>query len=184
MKTQNAIPKTLEESNTESLSDALWMKRRGYGKNIIDDLFNERLENDAQLQQLMQAINDTNTNNHELLSDWKQFQENNERFWNNVHFYLKQINDSTQRKHMAAVFEEAQATYNRSVASHEASTDMIQLRKDLLHDQKVMMKLLISLSMMRGYQEEELPDLQNLTRAINNYDTLLNQIAPYTSMPN
>ncbi len=55
-------------------------------------------------------------------------------------------------------------------------------RASLLSDQVILMKLILTQSMISNYQRNELPEIKPLESMIKNYDDLIEQTKEYTQI--
>ncbi len=68
------------------------------------------------------------------------------------------------------------------MSDYEQKLTLINEKTFFLNDQLILMKLLITESMMKNYQINEKPNIKTLENIINEYDMLIKETEEYTKI--
>jgi len=96
--------------------------------------------------------------------------------------HIGYLNDSILKQETAALFKNLELNYRESIAKHENKLKKIREQSTLLNDKLVLMKLMISQSMMKNYQVNEKPDIQELETLLKQYDALIKKTDEFTKI--
>ena len=178
---QNPTPEVLNDSkkdiNPRSIS-----RKYSYGPNIIDELYKEAKSKDPELRNLSKEIAEMSQLRVDSLAAFNKYSRTNKQYWRNVKLYVDQLNDSTLKNRVRATFLEMERNYDQKIAKHNTRLDSLGKKQQVLNDREILMKLIVTLSMMQNYQENELPDIQSINYLLSAYDTRIRKTEPYIKM--
>jgi hypothetical protein len=181
--TEAVNPDETPEMLNESKKDfSMSYNRRKWSSDIIQELFNEAVSKDPILKKLTLKIEAKHKTEIDSLESYLKYLENNNLYWTSVHGYINQMNDSSLIKETREVFDILETTYRKDIEAHVNATDTLDAKKKDLHDHIILMKLLVTQSMMENYQRNELPDIQIINKLIESNDSLINEIKDYSEI--
>lgn len=171
-------PEVLDENS----SDYKWSSKR-YNTDIISKLYTEALEKNNVLKSLDEDIHNMNSDSLNVhTKSYIKFSNTNDNFWANANQHIGYLNDSILKQETAALFKNLELNYRESIAKHENKLKKIREQSTLLNDKLVLMKLMISQSMMKNYQVNEKPDIQELETLLKQYDALIKKTDEFTKI--
>lgn len=170
-------PQALSDGNRASSSD---IGRRYNSDDIVEKLFNEALSMNLELRKLAERIENTPSMKMEHLNDYKLYAGNNSTYYNVVEGYLMQMKDSSLRSSLSTIFKKSENDYKARISEQKSLLEEIDSKTSELEDRVIIMKLLVTETMIRNYQRNELPNLEKLKSLKDIYDTLLNDTKQYT----
>lgn len=174
----NASPSTLiEESDEISISRL----SKSYRDDIVSRLYDEALDKDPRLREL---DNEINFLQNDSLSDktktYDKYERTNSEYWNTAKKYASGINDSITRTSTIELLEKFTSEYEKTIQAHENKMGVINRSQLELSDQVILMKLFVTLPMIKNYQRNELPDIKELESLIKDYQKVLEKSEDYT----
>lgn len=176
----NETPQVLGENNDYEVKS--FSKSKRYDSDMIADLYNEALEKNAKLKQLNEQIEKIHQTKNDSISAYSKFSQTNSEYWQSANKYISQIQDSVLRKSTLEIFKSIEANYQTKMADYEPKINEINKKEVLLNDQLVLMKLVITESMMINYQLNEKPTTKTLENLIENYDKLIKESEEFTKI--
>jgi hypothetical protein len=171
---QQNIPEALQE---ERKSSELSFKSRGKGEeNLVEELYEEKKDSDSSLQELEKRMGATYEMKNDSLQSFNFFNAKNEAFYRDAVRYTGRIRDSLLKKETENYFMTAAAGYKNRIAGLSALADAIENKSLSLADRYSLLKLFVSLSMMKQYQQNNFPSGKPLENVLNTQDRLINAI--------
>jgi CHAT domain-containing protein len=153
-----------------------------YNTDIIQNLFAEAMDKDEHLKALSNRIVGIRNMKVDSLADYQKYKGNNQQYWSAVDNYLQQISDSTLSQELRGFMDNLEDKYTARIVGHESETSKIITNESTLRNQEIVMKLLVTVPMMSNYQRNELPDI-NVLKSVNmGYDSLIQDVKPYTEL--
>lgn len=173
---ETATPEVLLEEDKPSRSiDVSYIKGRRYEKDIVSELYEEALEKDAALKALNDKIVLMPGVQNDSLRAFSNYKSQNLDYWEDTKSYISQIEDETLKASTAKAFEELEKAFYNKIAAHENAKKTLNQKATALQDRFVVMKLMITQSMMNNYQNNEFPDIESMKGLIKEYDKLINE---------
>ena len=129
-------------------------------------------------------VNETISISHlktDSLKKYNRYIWNNQEYLSYVDKYLSKIKDTTVRKELGSFFENFKNRYKTKISSHQVLREKLNQLTQKLNDQKIIMKLLITHSIINNYQDNEIPEKARIKSVIARYDTLLKALKNYNS---
>ena len=169
-------PEVLEENASNYK-----LSSKRYNADVISKLYVEALEKNEDLKLLDEKIR--NINSDSLNTHTKPFLEYssvNNDYWTMANQYVDYLNDSILKQETIDVFKSLEDNYKESIKKHEDKLTEIRKHTSLLNDKLVLMKLMVSQSMMKNYQMNEKPDIAELETLLVQYEKLLKETEKFT----
>lgn len=175
----NETPESLNKENS-LLSD---FSSRNYRSNIIENLYSEALDNNAELEQLNNKIIEIKSDSlKEKTESYLRYKNLNKSYWDNVKNYTERLKDSVLKIQVNEIFEQLEKDHDKRVSVHENKLEQINSLKYKLADQQILLKLFITQPMMSNYQINELPDVKHLESLIENIEDVIENSKEYTKI--
>lgn len=152
-----------------------------YNKDIVQKLYQEALEKNEQLQQLDDQIAAIFEKSGDAVSEFHDYTNVSQEYWQTADRYINSISDTALRAKTAALFKSLAADYNASLKDHNEKIASITVRKASLQDQLYLLKLFVTQPMIKTFQENEKPDLDQLQQILKDYDSLINETKTFIS---
>lgn len=169
-------PEVLDENS----SDYKWSSKR-YDNDIISKLYAEALKKNKSLKSLDDRIHKVNSDSlNTLTKSFTKYSNTNNNYWTKANQYIGYLNDSILKQETGATFKNLELNYRESIAKHENKLKEIRKQSATLNDRLVLMKLMVSQSMIKNYQVNEKPDIQELETLLKQYDTLIKKTDEFT----
>lgn len=164
--------------------------KRGKYESLVDKLYNELLEKDAELKKIEDAIEkiktspkaayDNITKNNIFLVNNSKYYTELKPFFNdsvaNLKSYVAKIQDSTLRKKMISIVQESEEKYNAKIKKLEKLNNLLEEKSIELHDYRTALKITATLKSMEDYQDKFKQDTTSLKELIKNYNNLIKTI--------
>ncbi len=174
-------PEILTEPSRKGIASSIYSDvKRGYKRDLVAALYEEALDNDKQLELIEKRIGTISEISADSLQAFSKYQNNSNSYWLNTNDYLQKIGDSTLRNNLQEMFAKMQKHYGKKTQRHELIKYGLDKKKEMLYDQHLMLKLIVSMKLMSNYLENECPDIENLKWADESYGKLLEDIGEYT----
>lgn len=167
--------KTIEKQITSSFSS----EYKRTTPNIIEDLFNEALDKNADLKKIFDAINILQNMKKDSLFAYNKYVSANENYYTNVEELLSQITDSTLKHDLKKTFMKSKKKFNKSIEDHKISNENITTKQAELHNQQIALKLMVTHTMMQNYQKNELPKLTTIQHISEQYSDIITQVKKF-----
>ncbi|WP_299107386.1 hypothetical protein [uncultured Winogradskyella sp.] len=166
---QNETPEVLDdESNYKSVS---FSKR--YDSDIISQLYKEAMDKNANLEKLHKEIIKMGEIENDSISEYSQYVSVNARYYASAKTYANRIKDSLLKESTIAAFNTIETNYKKKIEALVEKQKIITKKSKALDDQLILMKLYVTESMIRNYQNNEKPDIKTLENIIKKYDSLI-----------
>lgn len=167
-----ATPTTLNEEYS-NLDFRSFSKRSG---NLVDRLTDEARNKNKALDLLMNRIETIDSYEEDNLDEYSEFINNNRNYWRSALGYINQISDSTTKHELESLITKYKKEYSQKISAHQSAVQQIEAQKLQLKDQKILLKILVTIPMINNYQKNELPDINSLKKVNKAYDSLNNDI--------
>lgn len=162
----------------KSLDFSSYSKRTNY--DIIQQLFEEAVSKDENLKILTSRIKETDEMRNDSLEAYQTYINNNQNYLNSLSSYANQISDSTLKKNMNQFIDGLKEKYSERVSPLLSVESKIETSERTLRDQEILMKIVVTAPMMNSYQRNEYPNIKTLEYIMQEYDSLIANVKPYT----
>ena len=142
-------PEVFQEEEDDSYDLSSSYSKRGYS-DVIEDLFKEALEKDANLKNLVERMSDTHSLEYDSLDSYNDYIQNNVEYWSSVERNIVQIQDTILQKELREEYGAMKENQEIKMKKYYACIELIRLRKLNLQDQKIALKLVVTKSMMKN----------------------------------
>jgi hypothetical protein len=166
-----------EPADVKILPEEL-MNSGGYDRkyqDIIENLFSEELKNDESLQSLYIDINAINELTADSTESTRKFLDLNHRYFRTAEDHVLSLHDSLLRNKVMSIFQKEKSKYNALVDPHAFYLEEIKNRKLILEDRKNLLRLFITLPLMKKYQDEKLPNVEQLINIKKDIEFLIKE---------
>ena len=176
----NSTPSTIttvsEESTPEVLDNSSYdlsiLSKRGQ-KDIITALYEEALEKDADLKNPNDRIENISLQKNDSLADYFKYIHTNNRYWNSTANYIGSIQDSTLKNEISKHFKDLETAYLQRMENYFQMIENINEKEITKNDKSILIKLLVTESMIKNYQLNKKPNLTDLKKVNQSYEDLL-----------
>tara|TARA_B100000809_G_C14846249_1_gene426624 strand:- start:32 stop:673 length:642 start_codon:yes stop_codon:yes gene_type:complete len=169
-----------ETSSNEDYRISSFSKR--YDSDIITKLYQEAIEKDSKLKKLNENLNKIANIKNDSTLEYSDFKKTNENYWNAVNGYINRMHDSILQESTREIFKKLEQSYLKGMTPYENKIALINQKTINLNDQLILMKLIITLNMMKNYQTNEKPNIESLTNLINEYNKLIKLTEDYSKI--
>lgn len=169
---QETFTETPEVLNTDLNYKSISFSKR-YDSDIISQLYKEAIDKNTNLEKLHQEIIKMGSIENDSISEYSQYVSVNARYFANAKTYANGIKDSLLKESTLSVFNSIETTYKKKIEALVEKQKIITEKSKALDDQLILMKLYVTESMIRNYQNNEKPDIKTLEHIIKKYDSLI-----------
>ena len=171
---QADVPKALQdnkESNLISIS-----KRKSYDRDLVEELYKEKVRSTQSLQEIETLIDKLNDAANDSLEIYNDFKAKNQQYYSSASSHLNLIKDSSLKKEIENVIEKSTLAYNNKISGFEDLTTILNKKIGSADDRHSALMILISLGMMKEYQEKNMPSSKPIESVINDYNRLIQKM--------
>lgn len=144
--------------------------RYGKGGDVIDEMYDEVVDNDANLKTLEKDIRALSETIGEASAPYKSFSRTNEDYYHSAARHIASIKDSALRQKIRMMIDNNRSAYNKSVAPHERLVNDINWKQATLEDLHTYLVLVKTLPVMEEYQKKNLPATAPLEKVSAEHD--------------
>ncbi|MFK8045704.1 MAG: hypothetical protein AB8B72_09420 [Crocinitomicaceae bacterium] len=175
-------PEALLEDENEKRGYSYGSSKSGwrYDEDIIMKLYQEALGNNDDLAALDSAINRMSDMEEDSLKNYLKYNETNLNYYSVANQYANRINDSLTKKVTIELFSNLEEQYKQTVSEYDTLEYLIGMKGHELQDQLVLMQLFITEPMMTNYQNNELPNINELENLLEEYKKLVKESEKYS----
>jgi hypothetical protein len=171
---QADVPKALQdnkESNLISIS-----KRKSYDRDLVEELYKEKMRSTPALQEIETLTDKLNDAENDSLEIYNDFKAKNQQYYSSASSHLNLIKDSSLKKEIENVIEKSTLAYNNKISGFEDLTTILNKKIGSADDRHSALMILISLGMMKEYQEKNMPSSKPIESVINDYNRLIQKM--------
>jgi uncharacterized coiled-coil DUF342 family protein len=165
--------------NNKSDLDFSSYNKRMYS-NIIDQLFQEAIGKNEDLKSIVSRIDEIRDVKKDSLEQYQKYVENNQNYWNSLNQYANQLSDTVMRDELKVMIDILEKKFAKRISPLTSISQQIDSSEQILKDQVILMKILVTEPMMSTYQRNEYPDINTLNSVNSSFDSLNNDVKPYT----
>ena len=151
-------------------------------KNIIDALYYEKLKKDENLRLLDERISNSNESRGDSIQPYRKYMNINDQYWSSMYSHISHIQDSVLKNELQVLSDSLQARFYRKVKHLKDLDSLIEAKRKSLRDKEIIMKIVVTEPMMSNFQNNEMPESRTLENINLMYDSLLQEIDPYTTI--
>ncbi len=151
-----------------------------YNSGLIESLYKEAQEANPDLRQLAKHLSKLHEIKTDSLSDFHDYQHNNNLYWKELESYKTSLNDSLLQKELDTFISNLKSKHEKRMAEKVQLSNWIDSTEISIKDQEVLLKLLVTAPLMLNYQNNEEPDIQVLKHVKNTMDSTLLEVSKYS----
>ncbi|WP_162555830.1 hypothetical protein [Reichenbachiella versicolor] len=171
-------PQTLHEKNDLGLSS--FNKRSGYGPDIIQELFDEAVEKDQKLKAITSSLQEVPKIKSDSLERYHIYMQTNQNYWITLSKYTNQISDTTLKKDLLKLVETLKDDQSTKTSELDTLVAQIDSIEQTLNNLEILMKIMVTVPMMKNYQRNELPNIRTIESVKQTFDSSISAVKPYT----
>lgn len=157
------------------------LSRSKYAGDIIHRLYDESMQNDPKLKDIDSRINGFDRIKSDSIEKYLDYISKNENYWQTSEKYISSISDSLIRENTRSIFSLMKKNYLTSIDGHEKVVQSINHSKKELRDQALVLKLMVTKSMIINFQKNELIDIASLEEIAFQLQQLINETKEYSN---
>ena len=168
------VPKALQDNKETSLTV---FSKRGYDEHdLVEELYEEKVKSTPQLQAIEKLIDNLNDSQNDSLEVFNDFKGKNLQYHGFAKRHLNSIKDSLLKKEIEAVIEKNSLAYNNRISGLENLVTSLNNKSGSAHDRHSALMIVISLGMMKEYQEKNTPSSKPIESVISDYNRLIQKM--------
>lgn len=152
-------PKALQEESSYDIVS----KSYGRSDGLIESIYNELIEKNAELKALDERIKVLNYSQEDSLKTFNFYNSKNTSYYNSAQSYISNISDSLLKKEIESIVKKSETNYHLKIDKHKALEELISSKTKMLNDLYVILKLTKTLTVMENYQNTSFPNKKSMT---------------------
>jgi len=171
---QADVPKALQDNKEGSLISI--SKRGSYDHDLVEELYKEKVKSTPALkgmEELMDKLKDSQNDSLEIFND---FRSKNQEYYGSAKSHLNSIKDSLLKKEIESVIEKNTLAYDNKISGLNGLVTVLNNKSGSADDRHTALMILISLNMMKDYQEKNMPSSKPIESIISSYNILLQKM--------
>ena len=169
---QGDVPKALQDNKEGKL---ISYSKRG-PEDLVEELYDEKVRSTLVLKTIEELIDKLNKSQNDSLETFNDFKFKNQQYYGSAKSHLNSIKDSLLKKEIEAVIEKNLLVYSNRVAGLEDLVTSLNIRSGSAEDRHTALMIVISLGMMKEYQEKNMPPSKSIETVINDYNRLIQKM--------
>ncbi len=169
---QSNVPEALQENNENK---SIGFKRRG-ADDLLEELYEEKVKSTPVLQAIEAMMDKLKESHDDSLEIYNDFNSKNVEYYNSAKRHVSSVKDSLLEKEIKSVVERSISEYDNKMARLNNLVAILERKPGSVADRHSILKILISLEMMKEYQLRNMPLTQPVEAFINNYDRLIQKM--------
>ena len=168
---QADVPKALQDNKESSLISI--SKRGSYDHDLVEELYKEKVKSTPVLQAIETMIDKLNDAKDDSLEVFNDFKTKNQQYYGSAKNHVSSMKDSLLKREIEAVMERNSTAYNNKISGLNELVASLNNKSASVDDRHTALMILISLGMMKDYQESSLPSKKPIESVISSYDHLI-----------
>ena len=171
---QADVPQALQDNKEGSLISI--SKRGSYDHDLVEELYKEKVKSTPALkgiEELMDKLKDSQNDSLEIFDDFK---SKNQQYYGSARGHLNSIKDSLFKKEIESVIEKSTLAYDNKISGLNGLVTALNNKSGSADDRHTALMILISLNMMKEYQEKNMPPSKPIESIISSYNILLQKM--------
>lgn len=162
---QAHTPKALQENKEVSFIE---YSKRG-PDDLVDELYDEKLEQTSGLRTLDKKFNDLNKSKIDSLAIFHKFDSKNNDYYRSADAHLNRMQDSLLKDELRTFLDNNKSAYSSSIRRLKGLEDQIDKQYISTIDKRIALKLFVTLNMMNEFRKTHMPPVSSLESVFNNY---------------
>jgi len=171
---RNQTPEALQDP--EALQNRKMKSSRGFGSNLVDQLYTELMDQTPRLKALDNEISTHIQTRQNLQREFESYNQKSIRYYRSADQALNTIQDSVLKARVQQLIRESERQYHNHTAPVQHLSDVIRLQQNSLQDQYMALKIIKTLLLISTYQHNHLPASQPYKELNQKLDTTLIKI--------
>ena len=169
---QADVPKALQDNKERKL---ISYSKRG-PEDLVEDLYEEKVRSTPALKAIEELIGKIKDSQNDSLEIFNYFKTKNQQYYDFAKGHLNSIEDSLLKTEIAAVIEKNSLAYNNRISGLEDLATSLNNKSGSADDHHSALMILISLRMMKEYQEKNMPSSKPIESVIGTYNSLIQKM--------
>ena len=169
---QADVPKALQDNKERKL---ISYSKRG-PEDLVEELYEEKVRSTPALKAIEELIGKIKDSQNDSLEIFNDFKTKNQQYYGFAKDHLNSIKDSLLKTEIAAVIEKISLAYNNRISWLEGLVSSLNNKSGAADDHHSALMILISLGMMKEYQEKNMPSSKPIESVIGNYNSLIQKM--------
>jgi len=169
---QTNVPEALQENNQ---SKSIGYKKRG-SEDLLEELYEEKVKSTPALQEIEAMIDKLKEALNDSLEVYNDFNAKNLQYYNSARRHLSLVKDSLLEKEIKIVLERSIADYDYKMSRPKNLVTILDSKPESVNDRYAALKVLVSLGMMKEYQEKNIPSPRPIESAVSSYNSLIQKM--------
>ena len=166
------IPKALQNNEERKL---ISYSKRG-PEDLVEELYTERVRSTPALKTIEELIEKLNESKNDSLETFNDFKSKNQQYYGSAKNHLTSIKDSLLKKEIENVIERSTFAYSNKIAGFENLITVLNNKSASADDRRSALMILISLEIMKQYQEKNMPSSKPIESVITDYNSLIKKM--------
>jgi len=160
----------------QSLQEDGSFLRSSYDESSVDRLYQNLLEKDTVLQNLDKKIRTLSDNHSQKVKTYRQFDENNQKFYDEAQNFLVGISDTVLAQQIQVIVEKNRRAYLQKTQTLRQIDQQNQAKNQQINSFYQVFKLLTTLKAMQDYQKN-LPSAKDLEQVSKEKEELIQELS-------
>lgn len=173
---------TPEVLSEDGVYEGYSSKRLGY--DMVESLFQEALQKNKDLTRLIDQIEAVRKQKTDSLKDYYKYINNNNKYWKSLEKQSSYLKDTLLRETVKKRIKRLKRYHDLRNYSLRKMDTLIQFKQDELDDLVVLMKIMVTETMMENYQENKFPDIDKLEQVKKAFENIIIKAKPFTEIHN
>ena len=169
---ENETPEIFQDKDL--ISDISSLKR-GYS-NLVEDLYNEIKEKNAELKDLKLKIGQLESDRIEASKEINKYFSNNQNYYSTANSYVQNIQDSILRNQIDSLVAKSEQDFYKKTDKLQKIRDSINQKEKELSDRYSALKIVLTIQNIENYQNNELPESNKINDLLKRYDNIIKNI--------
>ena len=169
---QANVPRALLEDKE---SKSIGFKKRGT-EDLLEELYEEKVKATPVLQEIEAMIDKLKEAQNDSLEVYNDFNAKNMEYYNSAKRHVSSVKDSLLEKEIKSILERSITEYDNKMSRLNNFVAVLDKKPGSVNDRYSVLKVLISLGMMKDYQQKNMPSSKPVEGIIDNYDRLIQKM--------
>jgi hypothetical protein len=171
---QADVPKALQDNKETRL--AVFSESGRDEHDLVEELYEEKVKSTPALQAIEKIIDKLNNSQNDSLEVFNDFKAKNQQYYGFAKSHLNSIKDSLLEKEIQSVIERNTLAYDNKISGLNDLVTILNGKSGSVDDRHSALMILISLGMMKEYQEKNMPSPKPIESVIGNYNRLIQKM--------
>lgn len=164
------LPKALKEDGKSS-----YMSTKRMSGNIVEDLYAELTEKNADLKKLENSLDELQAGQHDSLKTFHTYDAKNNEYYNTASTYLSSCHDSVLAAKTKALILASMKHYDGTVKGYKDLEEAINKTAVKLDDLHKLLKVVNTLPLIEKYQKEQQPPAKPIQNYLHQQETTIQE---------